>query len=186
MIFVFFLQKDTDASEDGKSSKKAVSRLGVNQFKTIPPLIKNELYAESNLNKIRKARDEKKLWKKPLPPMPFLLHLNVIARTNYMDKYLDFAKSTKNDCEKYVDPLLGFGTKSLSKKTGEPESSSVLFENKLACNEEENEAVEFLLAGLLRDLVSDKSFHTLVQRTKSDEIPFFVEYAQGQEVCLNY
>jgi hypothetical protein len=124
-----------------------VSRLGVNQFKTIPPLIKNELYSETNLSRIRKTRDEKKQWKKPLPPTPFLLHLNVLARTNYMEKYLEFSKSTKNECEKYVDPLLGFGIKS---KKAKGDQDSDLLENRLVCNEEENGAVEFLLAGLLR------------------------------------
>jgi DNA-binding HxlR family transcriptional regulator len=29
--------------------------------------------------------------------------------------------------------------------------------------------------------VSDKSFHSLVQRTKNDEIPYFVEYGQTDE-----
>jgi hypothetical protein len=127
-----------------------VSRLGVNQFKTIPPLVKNELYTESNLNKIRKTRDEKKLWRKPLPPTPFLLHLNAIARTNYMDKYLEFAKSVKSNCEKYVDPLLGLGVKSKRLEQEDAVAAALEQRSRIPCNEEENDAVETLLAGLLR------------------------------------
>lgn len=181
----YHLKKDTDGKEDQKvrdAKQQAVSRLGVNQFKTIPPLIKNNLLVETNLTKIRKSREEKKLWKKPLPPNPFLLHLNVIARTNYMDQYLELSNTVKNNSEKYVDPLLGFAAIKSGKNVVEEE---IKLEGKIVCSEEESETMEIMLSGLLRDLVNDKSFHQLAKQTKSEEIPLFLEYDHTEATETN-
>jgi hypothetical protein len=144
--------KDTDDQDESKS-RKPNSSLGVNQYKTVPPLIKNNLYTESNLSRIRKSREDRKNWKKPLPPNPFLLHLNVIARTNHMDQYLEFSKSVKNECEKYVDPLLGHLDKkknSKKAKNDEEDSTSQINDQRSMCNEEEKEMMQTVLSCILR------------------------------------
>ena len=141
-------------------------------FKTVPPLIKNSLYTETNLNRLRKLREDKKTWKKPLPPNPFLLHLNVIARTNHMDQYLEFTRSIKNNCEKYVDPLLGIESKKKSLNKNATKNQENENDQKSVCNEEEKEAMESVLSSLLR--CSYKAFRFLFyKRHKSIFFSFF-------------
>ena len=157
-------------------NKKSTSQLGTHKFKTIPPIVKNNLIEESNLERVRKERADKKLWKKPIPPNPFLLNLNVIARTLVFDEYLEFSNSIKNNSTKYVDPILGFGLKQ-NKLTLKEIDDGV----KIVCNEEENNIIEFVFSDILRSLVTDKSFHSTCQKLKDEEIPYFFQFLQDEE-----
>lgn len=100
---------------------------------------------ETNLDRVRRLREEKKQWKKPLPPTPFLLHLNILARTQYIDEFLEINNKIKNNSEKFVDPLLGFGADSnLVEESPNFDGDTIL------CNDEENSAIEFIFSDLLR------------------------------------
>ena len=111
------------------------------------------MLVESNLSRIRRARDEKATWKKPVPPSPCVLHLNVIARTQYFDDYLECTSTVKSQCGKYVEPLLGqmrpvivgLASDSSALDTAVTESSQ-----RLTCNKHEAELVENVLCDLIR------------------------------------
>ena len=103
---------------------------------------------ESNLDKVRRRRGEKKQWTKPLPPSPFLLHLNVIARTQHADEFLEVSKKVKNNSEKFIDSLLG-----AQKEVGSATLASSIdlhADNRILCNEQESQAIDFIFADLLR------------------------------------
>ena len=106
---------------------------------------------ESNLDKVRRRREEKKQWTKPLPPSPFLLHLNVIARTQHADEFLEVSKKVKNNSEKFIDSLLG-----AQKEVGGAGSATLASsidlhaDNRILCNEQESQAIDFIFADLLR------------------------------------
>lgn len=156
-------------------NKKSTSQLGTHKFKTIPPIVKNSLIEASNLERVRKERAEKKQWKKPIPPNPFLLNLNVIARTLVFEEYLDFSNSIKNNSTKFVDPILGFGLKQHNLTLKEIDDGV-----KIICNEEENNIIESVFSDILRSLVTDKSFHSLCQKLKDEEIPYFFQFKQEE------
>lgn len=119
-----------------------------NRYKTIPPIVKNSLLEETNVDRTRKERDEKKKWKKPQPPVPFLNHLNVIATTQYFDEYLETSNSIKNSSVKYIDTQLGSMD---SKPIGEAhDSDRNQNSNTISANEEEKNAVEYIVCNLLR------------------------------------
>ncbi len=117
-------------------------------LKTIPPILRNNNLEESNLEKVRRRREEKKQWIKPLPPSPFLLHLNIIARSQHADEFLELSKKVKNNSEKFIDPLLGYGAHKSFVEQSNPDKDSL--HNKLRCTDQENEAVSFIFSDLLR------------------------------------
>jgi hypothetical protein len=108
---------------------------------------------ESNLDKVRRRREEKKQWTKPLPPSPFLLHLNVIARTQHADEFLEVSKKVKNNSEKFIDSLLGAQKEVGGGGGGSATLSSSIdlhADNRILCNEQESQAIDFIFADLLR------------------------------------
>jgi hypothetical protein len=160
------------------------STLAIQKFKTIPPIVKNSLLSESNVDRIRRTRDEKRTWKKPLPPNPFLLHLNILARTQYFDEYLEMTNSCKNNSLKFVDPLLGNPPSCENSSKTNPKLlnslSNIDSSNlKLICTEKESDTMDFILSDLIRNLISDKSFHSMVQNLKDEEVPYFFQYSSG-------
>lgn len=160
----------------GKTNKSN-SQLGTHRYKTIPPIIKYNILEESNLERVRRQRAEKKLWKKPIPPSPFLLNLNVLARTQVYDEFLEMSNSIKNDSNKFVDPVLGIVSKLDNLSTNQDNNQDF----KTVCSEEENILLEFIFSDILRSLISDKSFHSVCQKLKDEEIPYFFQYTQIDE-----
>jgi cilia- and flagella-associated protein 65 len=170
-------KSDEEPTKDNR--QRTGSQLLTHNFKTIPPILKNNLLEETNLDRVRRKRQEKKLWKKPEPPIPFLLHLDVIARTQHFDDYLQSKNIIKNECSKFIDPLLGqlqsLNQIKLNKQEGEEEEGkSIIF-----CNEDEKETVLFIISNILRNLISDKSFNNLIQRTKDEPVPYFFQYCNN-------
>jgi hypothetical protein len=164
------------------------STLAIQKFKTIPPIVKNSLLSESNVERIRRTRDEKRTWKKPLPPNPFLLHLNILARTQYFDEYLEMTNTCKNNSLKFVDPLLGNPPSVSNALENSSKTDAKLLNSlskidtsnlKLVCTEKESDTLDFVLSDLIRNLISDKSFHTMVQNLKDEEVPYFFQYSSG-------
>ncbi len=95
------------------------------------------------MDRVRRIRDEKKIWKKPLPPTPFLIHLNVLARTQYADEYLLAKNAIKNESEKYVDVLLG-------QAKDKPNEKLVETSPRVLCSSQENDLCSFVLSDLIR------------------------------------
>lgn len=80
--------------------------------------------------------------KKPQPPSPFLLHLNVLAYTQYADDYYQ-SKPKIIESEKFIDGLLS--------DTAEiTEPKAVNASEKVECNEEELDTLKFIFTDLIR------------------------------------
>lgn len=123
---------------------------------------------------MRRIREEKKFWKKPEPPTPYLLHLNVLARTQNADEYLASKNTVKNESDKFVDVILGqFNPNNMKTVENNNESES---NNKFNCNDEEQEICSYVMSDLIRNLISDKSFHDLILKLKDEPIPYFIQF----------
>lgn len=132
------------------------------------------MVGETNLEKVRRIREEKKIWKKPAPPTPYLLHLNVLARTQNADEFLMAKNAIKNESDKFVDVMLGQLNASAADRI---ENSMDLESNtKLDCSSEEREVCSYVLSDLIRNLISDKSFHDLILKLKTEPIPYFIQF----------
>jgi hypothetical protein len=106
---------------------------------------------ESSITKVRRLRKEKKMWLKPTPPIPFVLHLNVIARTQYLSEYLQSSNSNE-ESTKFIDGLLG-STAEMSSMGAESQSSMTTYVAELKkpiCTDDEIETVGFVLSDVLR------------------------------------
>lgn len=136
-----------EIKENKLAEKQRASQLSIQRFKTIPPIIKNYVLGETNLDRVRRRRDEKKVWKKPTPPTPYLLHLNVLARTQFADEFLVAKNSVKNESDKFVDTLLG----ELAIQSPENIQEQILdSNNRLVCTDQEKDLCSFVMSDLLR------------------------------------
>lgn len=124
---------------------KKNSSLSIHRFKTIPPIMKNMSIEESHVDKVRRERAEKKVWKKPLPPTPYLMHLNIIARTQYIEEFLSSKNTVKNECVKFFDASLG------NLLDGVPAGAEAAEEIKtIRTTKEEKESLDFIMSDLIK------------------------------------
>ena len=109
---------------------------------------------ETSITKVRRLRKEKKMWIKPTPPIPFVLHLNVIARTQYLSDYLQSSNSSE-DSAKFIDGLLGSTAEMATGSLMESQSLTTSLATygdlkKPICTDDEIETVTFVLSDVLR------------------------------------
>jgi len=133
--------------------------------------MKNNSIEESNVDKVRRQREEKKIWKKPLPPSPFLMHLNVIGRTQYIEEYMESKNTVKNECAKFFDASLGNALNEVTVVRTQEEPNP----EPIRSTKDEKQALNFVMSDLIRNLVSDKSFQSLVMKLKDEPIPYFFQ-----------
>ena len=102
---------------------------------------------------MRRLRKEKKMWKKPVPPTPFVLHLNIIARTQYLS---DFVQSinTNEESNKFIDGLLGSAAEMSGSLLESPSITTSMATypdlKKPICTDDEIETVSFIISDVLR------------------------------------
>lgn len=158
-----------------KSIDRMDSKLSMHNFKTIPPIITDPTLNETAIGKARRLRKEKNIWEKPQPPTPYLLHLNVLARTQLSSDYHQNKKQEpKNESDKFIDSLLG---NTIDPKTDQNE---IKLQEPLNATNDEVDTVKIVLTDILRSLVSDETFENLVQDIKNEPIPYFLQYTQKQ------
>ena len=119
------------------------SHLSIHRFKTIPPIMKNAGIEESHVDRVRRQRAERKVWRKPLAPTPYLMHLNIIARTQYIEEYLSSKDTVKNECAKFFDASLG----QLDVVSSSVDVSDE--KRKVRASREEKESLDFIMADLI-------------------------------------
>lgn len=107
--------------------------------------MKNASIEESNVDKSRRQREEKKIWKKPSPPQPFLLHLNVITRTQYIEEYLNSKNTVKTECEKFFDASLG-NLLDVSPEVPQEDEK----EKTIPATKDEKQTIDFVMSNLMR------------------------------------
>ncbi len=118
-------------------------------LQTIPPILSNNYLLESTVDKLRRHRIETKVINKPVPPTPYLMHLNVLSRTQYITEYLQ-SSNKKESANKYIDGLLG----SIGEMTSNETSLLTMDDDKVFCTDDEREAVVFVLSDVLRYLAT--------------------------------
>jgi hypothetical protein len=92
------------------------------------------------------------MWNKPIPPRPFVLHLNIIARTQYLSDYMQAANTSK-ESTKFIDGLLGSVAEMSHTPFNESPTVSMATYNELkksTGSDDEIDALTFILSDVLR------------------------------------
>ncbi|XP_044294405.1 cilia- and flagella-associated protein 65 [Varanus komodoensis] len=155
---------------------------------TLPPIKNmrepNPPASRSQRRHIR-PRDASRLWTKPEPPKPFLMHLGVTARSHSID---DFLASCPDDLPQHFlyrqmkkrkirRDAAGRGSLSGSANKGKRRTaknqSRLALEN---CMEQEAQLVTDLLSTVIKGLLEESQFQEAVIRKLAEPIPYFCQF----------
>nr|XP_020647832.1 cilia- and flagella-associated protein 65 isoform X1 [Pogona vitticeps] len=190
-------EKDLDVKNNHKQPfKGAPNPLGfaksskvlteAQKYKTLPP-IKNIQgpHPPASRSERRKLRDKEasRLWAKPEPPKPFLIHLGVTARSHSMDEFLT------NFADDLPQHFLYRQTKKKSASSGATERTSVNRGKKkkepttipswtelASCTEQEAQLVTDMLSTVIKGLLEETQFQEAVIRSLAEPTPYFCQF----------
>ncbi|NWX42945.1 CFA65 protein, partial [Steatornis caripensis] len=177
----------TITEKDLGTTKKPKSPVGVGVTKYLPflslqqtlPPIKNHPTpnppASHCQRRLLKGKEASRVWVKPEPPKPILLHLGVTARTYSIEEFVsnfssEFPKyflsqpfSDQPLESKFVD-----GSRDRNRMDMDPKWLSLAVASK-----QELEIVTDTLTGVIRGLLENTQFHNAVRRSLDEPIPYF-------------
>ncbi|XP_043931157.1 cilia- and flagella-associated protein 65 [Protopterus annectens] len=182
-------QSETDSqniSEASSGSETRRSSADLKKYKTLPPIRNNmpvKKPASRSREERRKAKEAKRLWRKPKPPSPCLLHFCVTARSHSLEEFQnnflpDFPKyfinrQLKSTATKYETS----DSSSSSEEEKKPEEGfSFEFYPLSAISVQEREVVTDTLITVIRGLLDDVQFHQAIAECQSEPIPYYSQF----------
>ncbi|KAH0621232.1 hypothetical protein JD844_022312 [Phrynosoma platyrhinos] len=185
-------EKDLNTKKNLKEPSKGVSNslesakfckmlTEVQKYKTLPP-IKNIQAPNppASRSERRHLRNKKasRLWAKPEPPKPFLMHLGVTARSHSID---DFLANFSDDLPQH------FLFRQIKKKATRTQVSQGRSKTKRqptksqnwseleSCTEEEAQLVTDMLSTVIKGLLEETQFQEAVIRSLAEPTPYFCQ-----------
>ncbi|NXW40579.1 CFA65 protein, partial [Nyctiprogne leucopyga] len=182
----------TITEEDLGTKKKPKSPAGVTvirKYKTLPP-IKNHpmpnLPAGHFQRRLLLDKEASRVWVKPEPPKPILLHLGVIARSYSIE---DFFSNFTSEFPKYflscpfsdwpLESKFVDGSRDKERMDMDPKWLSLA-----AASKQELQIVNDVLTGLIRGLLENTQFHDAVRRSLDEPIPYFSQFRCAESAEL--
>ncbi|XP_078326129.1 cilia- and flagella-associated protein 65-like isoform X1 [Crassostrea virginica] len=152
--------------------KKMEAEGELTKYKTLPP-IKQLSPDERKALESRKKKKDSELWEKPSPPVPFLLHLGLTARTHDIREFqATFPEEYSNY---FVDRSLSErAIKIAGKKQALAKSTSTI----IPCSTGEADVISGVLSNVLRGLLDDTNFHDAVKKVINDDIPYYAQIGE--------
>nr|XP_034983136.1 cilia- and flagella-associated protein 65 isoform X1 [Zootoca vivipara] len=181
-------EKDLDTQKNPKQSPVGASNLGsaklsathsvIRKYKTLPPIrnihVPNPPASRSQ-RKLTRNKDASRLWVKPEPPKPCLMHLGVTARSHSTDDYL---VNFPNDLPQHFlfrqlkKTTIRRNTVSRSRsKSGSPSMMALA-----SCTEQEAQLVTDMLSTVIKGLLEESQFHEAVMRSLAKPTPYFCQF----------
>ncbi|KAK3591649.1 hypothetical protein CHS0354_040559 [Potamilus streckersoni] len=155
-----------------EESSRPVAGGDLSKYKTLPP-IKKPSADEERLIQKKKKKKEEELWEKPEPPLPFLLHLGLTARTHDIREFqINFEDEYKNF---YVDRLL---SEKLSTKISKKKEQLEFQSKTIQCSQAESEVISGVMSNVLRGLLDDSQFVESIKKVSKDPIPYFLQIGE--------
>ncbi|NXL55971.1 CFA65 protein, partial [Chordeiles acutipennis] len=113
-----------------------------------------------------------RVWVKPEPPKPILLHLGVTARSYFIEDFLsnftsEFPKYFLS-CDWPLESKFVDGSRDKDRMDMDPKWLSLA-----AASKKELQIVNGILTGLIRGLLKNTQFHDAVRRSLDEPIPYF-------------
>ncbi|XP_015724709.1 cilia- and flagella-associated protein 65 isoform X2 [Coturnix japonica] len=150
----------------------------VRKFKTLPPIKNNpaaHLPAGKRQRRLLSDKEGSRVWVKPEPPRPILLHLAVTARSHSTE---DFFSNFTLEFPKYFLPRPGVhqllfvdGSVDRDRMEMDPKWLSLATASK-----EELQIVTDVLTGVIRGLLENTQFHDAARRSLKEPIPYFFQF----------
>ncbi|KAM9284669.1 cilia- and flagella-associated protein 65 [Cariama cristata] len=187
--------KKKPKSSAGRSSNSAEienvpeSSAVIRKYKTLPPM-KNHpmpnLPAGHFQRRLLLDKEASRVWIKPEPPKPILLHLGVTARSYSIE---DFFSNFTSEIPKYflsrpfsgrpLDSKFVYGSKDRDRMDVEPKWLSLA-----SASKQELQIVTDILTGVIRGLLENTQFHDAVRRSLDEPIPYFSQFQREESAEL--
>ncbi|NXC37869.1 CFA65 protein, partial [Penelope pileata] len=169
-------EKDLKAEKKPKSPTGVTENLPLLSFKqTLPPIIN---HLEPNLpvghlqRRLLLDKEADRVWVKPEPPEPILLHLSVTARSHSTE---DFFNSFTSEFPKYFLPCHRLPETAFVDGSGDRDGMEMdpAWLSLVTASKQELQIVTDVLAGVIRGVLESTQFHNAVRRSLEEPIPYF-------------
>nr|XP_009674405.1 PREDICTED: coiled-coil domain-containing protein 108 isoform X1 [Struthio camelus australis] len=166
------------SSDSAEMEKLAESSAVIRKYKTLPPIgnhpVPNPPASRSQRRQLL-DKEAGRLWAKPEPPKPILLHLGVRARSHSIE---DFFSNFTSEFPKYFlnCPFKDQPSESKSVDGSRDRDRIVKDPNWLslaAASKQEMQIVTDMLTSVIRGLLEDTQFHDTASRSLDEPIPYF-------------
>ncbi|KAM6268884.1 cilia- and flagella-associated protein 65 [Porphyrio hochstetteri] len=158
----------------------------IRKYKTLPP-VKNHpmpnLPAGHFQRRLLLDKEASRVWVKPEPPKPVLLHLGVTARFCSTE---DFFSNFTSEFPKYflsrdqpLESMCVDGSRDRDRMDMDPKWLSLA-----AASKQELQIVTDTLAGVISNLLESTQFHDAVRRSLDEPIPYFSQFQHKESVEL--
>ncbi|XP_054686603.1 cilia- and flagella-associated protein 65 isoform X1 [Grus americana] len=177
------------SSDSAETENLPESPAVIRKYKTLPP-IKNhstpDLPAGHFQRRLLLDKEASRVWVKPDPPKPILLHLGVTARSYSIEDFFSDFTAEFPKCflsrpfsdqpleNKFVD-----GSRDRDMMDMDPKWLSLA-----AASKQELQIVTDTLTGVIRGLLENTQFHDAVRRTLDEPIPYFSQFHCEESVEL--
>nr|XP_025951513.1 cilia- and flagella-associated protein 65 [Dromaius novaehollandiae] len=166
------------SSDSAEMEKLAESSAVIRKYKTLPPIGNHPVpNPPASCSQRRQLLDKEagRLWAKPEPPKPILLHLGVTARSHSIE---DFFSNFTSEFPKYFLNCLFKDQPSESESVdGSRDRDRIVMDpswlSLAAASKQEMQIVTDMLTGVIRGLLEDTQFHDAVSRSLDEPIPYF-------------
>ncbi|XP_032045948.1 cilia- and flagella-associated protein 65 [Aythya fuligula] len=143
----------------------------VRKYKTLPP-IKNHPVPNLPVGHLDRRllldKEASRVWVKPEPPKPILLHLAVTARSHSTE---DFFRNFPSEFPKYFLPWPADGGQVSDRMETDPKWLSLA-----AASKQELQIVADVLTGVLSGLLENTQFQDAAKRCLDEPIPYFSQF----------
>uniref|UniRef100_A0A670JW57 Cilia and flagella associated protein 65 n=1 Tax=Podarcis muralis TaxID=64176 RepID=A0A670JW57_PODMU len=164
-------EKARQAVEFTITEKDLDTQKNLKQFPTLPPIrnihVPNPPASRSQ-RKLTRNKDASRLWVKPEPPKPFLMHLGVTARSHSTDDYL---VNFPNDLTQHFLFRRSRSRSRSRSKSGTPSLTALA-----SCTEQEAQLVTDMLSTVIKGLLEESQFQEAVIRSLAEPTPYFCQF----------
>ncbi|KAM9630301.1 cilia- and flagella-associated protein 65 [Morphnus guianensis] len=177
------------SSDSAETENNPESSAVLRKYKTLPP-IKNHpmpnLPAGHFQRRLLLDKEASRVWVRPEPPKPILLHLGVTARSYSVE---DFFSNFTSEFPKYFLSL-PFSNRPLKSKfvDGSRDRDRMDVDPKwlslAAASKQELQIVTDILTGVIRGLLENTQFHDAVRRSLDEPIPYFSQFRCAESAEL--
>ncbi|KFO12431.1 Coiled-coil domain-containing protein 108, partial [Balearica regulorum gibbericeps] len=182
-------EKDLGSSYSAETENVPESSAVIKKYKTLPP-IKNHsmpnLPAGHFQRRLLLDKEASRVWVKPEPPKPILLHLGVTARSySIEDFFSDFTAEfpkyflSRPFSDQPLESKFVDGSRDRDMMDMDPKWLSLA-----AASKQELQIVTDTLTGVIRGLLENTQFHDAVRRTLDEPIPYFSQFHCEESVEL--
>ncbi|XP_066477298.1 cilia- and flagella-associated protein 65 [Tiliqua scincoides] len=177
-------------SDSLESTRSPQVPTNIKKYKTLPPIknicVPHPPASRSQRRQIR-SKETNRLWARPEPPRPFLMHMGVTARSHAID---DFLSSFSDDLPQH---FLYHQLKTARREVEENKSMNGIkqackkspdWEELANCSEQEAWLVTDVLSIVIKGLLEDTQFHEAMIRSLAEPIPYFRQFWSKESAKL--